>query len=84
MNDEIYLGENLNRARNDASYREATNVNSGKYPLCVILDGRERKNPSAERASGVEDGNYEITRVEGNPPGDVRYWGRRFDGPAED
>lgn len=60
----VFLGENLNRA---ISPRKAMIVEK------VVLDGRERANPAALR--NVPEGTYRVTRIEGNPPGDVRYWG---------
>lgn len=60
----IYLGGNLNRA--------TVRGQNGLHYL--VLDGRERKNPSAFVRHGVE-GIYEVTRTSGAAPGDVDYWG---------
>lgn len=64
----IYLGGNLNRAI----------VQSDSGRIYLVLDGRERKNPSAFVRHGVE-GIYEVTRTSGAAPGDVDYWGRKVD-----
>lgn len=64
----IYLGGNLNRAI----------VQSDSGRIYLILDGRERNNPSAFVRNGVE-GLYEVTRTSGAAPGDVDYWGRRVE-----
>lgn len=64
----IYLGGNLNRA--------IVRGHDGLHYL--VLDGRERKNPSAFVRHGVE-GLYEVTRTSGAAPSDVDYWRRKVD-----
>lgn len=63
VNSVIFLGTNLNRARI---------TEGGK--LYLILDGREKKNPSAMKRYGLM-GKFEVTKTEGRAPGDVSYWG---------
>lgn len=58
---EQYLGDNLNRARERDT---------------LILDGRERGNPSAR--TNAEPGTYRVTRTSGAAPGDVGYYGVRI------
>lgn len=55
---ELYLGLNLNRARDGQR---------------LVLDGREGKNPNADRHA--PQGVYQITRTSGKAPGDVAYYG---------
>ena len=61
MEKELYLGENLNRA---IEVRDGNRI--------AILDGREKKNPTA-RAARV--GEFVVTRRVGAAPGDVAYYG---------
>jgi len=60
---EIYLGENLNRAL----------VSGPEGELLLVLDGRERGNPAADRR--VPPGVYRLTRTDGRAPGCVDYYG---------
>ena len=61
---EIYLGENLNRAL----------VAGPEGERLLVLDGRERENPAADRR--VPAGTYRVTRTDGRAPAGVDYYGQ--------
>jgi hypothetical protein len=63
MNNEIFLGFNLNRAIREYGVRN---------PI-LDLDGRERRNPASN--CRVQPGAYRVTRTSGSAPGEVGYWG---------
>ena len=68
---EIYLGENLNKAI----------VVGPEGERLLVLDGRELKNPAADRR--VPAGTYLVTRKDGRAPGDVDYYGTALPAAAK-